>query len=71
MKLLKAFFCAPAGEIYPREIAAGEECPRELEQAAAALGLLAPASPLQKKPSDKAADKAGDKSREAPAEKSA
>lgn len=40
MKLAKTFLCVPDGEIYPREIAAGEECPRELEPAAAELGLL-------------------------------
>lgn len=40
MRLKTSFVCVPAGEIYPREIPAGEECPQELESAARALGLL-------------------------------
>lgn len=41
MKLAKDFECCPKGEIYPRVVAAGEECPPELEESARALGLLA------------------------------
>lgn len=41
MKLAKDFECCPLGEIYPRIIAAGEDCPQELEASARALGLLA------------------------------
>jgi len=41
MKLAKDFECCPLGEIYPRIIAAGEDCPPELEESARALGLLA------------------------------
>jgi hypothetical protein len=41
MKLAKDFECCPLGEIYPRIIAAGEDCPPELEASARALGLLA------------------------------
>ncbi|PPD10339.1 MAG: hypothetical protein CTY36_00135 [Methylocystis sp.] len=41
MKLAKDFECCPLGEIYPRILAAGEECPPELEASARALGLLA------------------------------
>lgn len=41
MKLAKDFECCPLGEIYPRMIPAGEECPPELEESARALGLLA------------------------------
>jgi hypothetical protein len=41
MKLAKDFECCPKGEIYPRIIAAGEDCPPELEASARALGLLA------------------------------
>lgn len=41
MKLAKDFECCPLGEIYPRILAAGEDCPPELEESARALGLLA------------------------------
>lgn len=41
MKLAKDFECCPLGEIYPRILAAGEDCPPELEASARALGLLA------------------------------
>lgn len=40
MKLAKDFECCPLGEIYPRILAAGEDCPPELEESARALGLL-------------------------------
>ncbi|WP_196774284.1 hypothetical protein [Rhodovulum sp. MB263] len=40
MKLTKPLFAAPPGEIYPREIPAGEQCPAALEQAAREAGAL-------------------------------
>lgn len=40
MKLLKDFDAVPDGEIYPRTIPAGEECPPELLPQALALGLV-------------------------------
>lgn len=40
MKLKKAIFGAPDGEVYPREIPAGEECPPSLEAYAAEIGAL-------------------------------
>lgn len=39
-KLTKAIQGVANGEVYPREFAAGEECPPELEEAARALGAL-------------------------------
>lgn len=42
-KLTKAIFGVPAGEIYPREFSAGEECPPGLEDYAAQIGALAKA----------------------------
>jgi len=56
MKLAKDFECVPAGEIYPRVIPAGEECPEELIDAARSLGLLADEKPAKDdaKKSDKA-----------------
>lgn len=39
-KLTKPFRGVPAGEIYPKEYKPGDECPRELEAAARALGAL-------------------------------
>lgn len=41
MKLAKDFLCVPPGEIYPRVIPAGEDCPQEHVGSARALGLLA------------------------------
>lgn len=40
MKLKKAITGVPDGEIYPREIPAGEECPPGLEAYAAEIGAL-------------------------------
>lgn len=40
MKLSKAFRGVPAGEIYPVDYQAGDECPAELESAAADVGAL-------------------------------
>lgn len=50
MKLAKDFECVPDGEIYPRVIPAGDECPPELIDVARNLGLLAEAdsAPLNK-----------------------
>lgn len=41
-KLAKAIFGVPVGEVYPRQIPAGEECPENLEGYAAEIGALAP-----------------------------
>lgn len=38
--LKKAIFGVANGEIYPRKIAAGQECPVELEDAAIEMGAL-------------------------------
>lgn len=40
MKLKGDLFGVVAGEVYPRTIKAGEECPPELEEAARALDVL-------------------------------
>jgi hypothetical protein len=40
MKLSKSFTCVLAGEIYPIEIEAGEECPPEHEDSAHAQGCV-------------------------------
>lgn len=40
MKLKKAITGVPDGEVYPREIPAGEECPPSLEAYAAEIGAL-------------------------------
>lgn len=40
MKLTKPITGVPDGEIYPREIAAGEDCPAGLEAYAASIGAL-------------------------------
>lgn len=40
MKLTKPITGAANGEIYPREYAAGDECPVELEAAAKEAGAL-------------------------------
>ena len=39
-KLTKSLFAVPPGEIYPRDIPAGEECPADLEHAAREAGAL-------------------------------
>lgn len=39
-KLIKPLFAAPNGEVYPRTIPQGEECPPELEDAAREAGAL-------------------------------
>lgn len=40
MKFIKSFYGVTAGEIYPREFAAGDDCPPELEAAAKSVGAL-------------------------------
>lgn len=40
-KLTKTIFGVPDGEIYPRDIAAGEDCPPNLEAYATDEGALA------------------------------
>lgn len=40
VKLVKALFGVPDGEVYPREFSAGEDCPPELEDAAREIDAL-------------------------------
>lgn len=47
-KLAKDFYGVPTGEIFPRTIKAGEECPANLENAAGKAGALD--IPEKKKP---------------------
>ena len=54
MKLRADFFCVPPGEVYPRTLAAGEECPPALEAAARALGKLADDATSEPAPANKA-----------------
>lgn len=54
MKLAKPLLCVPAGEIYPRLLEAGEECPPEFEALAKEAGLL---EPEQKKPANESKPK--------------
>ena len=58
-KLLGNFLCVPNGEIYPVTLAAGADCPTELEGHALALGLIA--APKPTKAEDAAAKAAADK----------
>lgn len=39
-RLTKPLFGVPDGEVYPREFAAGADCPPELEAAASEIGAL-------------------------------
>jgi hypothetical protein len=48
MKLIKPLWCVPPGEIYPRELAAGEDCPTEFEESARQQGCLAADKPARK-----------------------
>jgi hypothetical protein len=52
-KLTKPVTGCANGEIYPREYAAGEECPAELEAAARALGALPDNKAIKKAPETK------------------
>jgi hypothetical protein len=68
MKLTKAFMCVLPGEIYPAELAAGEECPPEYEDSARAQGCLPKGKPApaakpepEPKPAPEAAAKPDDK----------
>jgi len=56
MKLAQPLVCVPAGEIYPRVIEAGEECPPEFEAMAKDAGLLEsePEPPAKKPKPEKA-----------------
>ncbi len=45
MKLTKPIIGVPEGEIYPREIPAGEECPENLRDYAQSEGALDKAAP--------------------------
>jgi len=47
-KLTKPIVGVPDGEIYPREIPAGEECPPQLEAYAREIGALAKPAPKAK-----------------------
>lgn len=46
-KLTKPIFGVPDGEIYPRDIAAGEDCPANLEDYAISEGALEPTEPTE------------------------
>ena len=50
MKLIKPFSFVPKGGFYPVTLQAGEECPKEFEHTALALGAVA----AEKKPAPKA-----------------
>lgn len=39
-KLIKSIFGVPAGKIYPRTIAEGEDCPDNLQAYASSIGAL-------------------------------
>ncbi len=52
-KLTKTITGVPDGEIYPREIEAGEECPPGLEPYAASIGALAENKAAKKAPETK------------------
>lgn len=47
-KLTKAITGVPDGEIYPREIPAGDECPPALVDYAASIGALEQAKKAEK-----------------------
>lgn len=51
-KLTKPIFGVPDGEVYPRDIPEGEECPAGLESYAASIGALA-AKAVKKAPENK------------------
>lgn len=57
MKLTRDFEAVPNGEIYPRVLSAGEDCPPELEAHAIALGVV-DADEAAKKAAEEAAAKA-------------
>lgn len=52
MKFTKAFRGAPDGVIYPVDFAVGEDCPKELEQAAREAGAIK-AKAMKKAPETK------------------
>lgn len=47
-KLTKAIIGVPDGEVYPREIPAGVDCPAELADYAASIGALEKPKPEKK-----------------------
>jgi hypothetical protein len=52
-KLTKPIFGVPDGEVYPREFAAGEDCPAGLEAYAQSIGALAENKAAKKAPETK------------------
>lgn len=52
-KLTKPIVGVPDGEVYPREIAAGQDCPAGLESYAASLGALGENKAAKKAPETK------------------
>lgn len=52
-KLTKTITGVPDGEIYPREIEEGEECPAGLESYAASIGALGENKAAKKAPETK------------------
>lgn len=53
MKLTKAIFGVPDGEVYPRTFEAGEDCPDSLIEAARAAGALPATKAIKKAPENK------------------
>ncbi|HEV8035970.1 hypothetical protein [Yoonia sp.] len=49
MKFIKPFYGVKAGEIYPHQFKAGDDCPPELEAAAKSVGALEAEKPKAKK----------------------
>lgn len=56
MKFTKSFYGCKAGDIYPTRFNAGDECPKELEAAAIALGAAEAEQPKRKVKADGNAD---------------
>ena len=52
-KLTKPFTGCKAGEVYPTDFEVGDDCPAELEKAAASVGALASAKAHKKAPETK------------------
>jgi hypothetical protein len=72
MKLTKQFRCVPPGEIYPVDLAAGDDCPKEYEASARAQGCLNDESDKQRSArEEKAAAEAAEAAEREAAEKAA
>lgn len=53
VKLSKGIFGVPDGEVYPRDIPAGNDCPPGLEGYAASIGAIPDAKAMKKAPETK------------------